>query len=154
MWASPAWGPLGTTPLHTQQAAVQCQACSRRWWHCVFVSLLAHPDGARLKEKYVQYEHLNCLSITRTESCTNSKILLFLPFMWRVVILAGGDSPLELRAHTVTSQLAQTGTKYLLAFALMLVRTNPWSELLTLTMYSIIFPLAMEMSVSCSQRNV
>lgn len=35
----------------------------------------------------------------------------FLPFVWWDVILAGGDSPLELQAHTVTSQLAQNGTK-------------------------------------------
>lgn len=79
-------------------------------------------------------------------------IYVYLPLEWRVLILAGGESPLELRAHTVTSQLGTNGTEWLRASALTLATVEFWLH--TVMMYSKIFPRAMAMSASCRERNV
>lgn len=71
--------------------------------------------------------------------------LFFLPSVRRVVTLAGGDSPLELRALTVTSQLAQSSTRQLLSLALTLVMTL---KLEMLSSYPRIFPLETETFIS------
>lgn len=76
--------------------------------------------------------------------------LFFLPSVRRVVTLAGGDSPLELRALTVTSQLAQSSTRQLLSLALTLVMTL---KLEMLSSYPRIFPLETETFISWNQRN-